>query len=186
MAITSEPWSSSAPNAAGHRLVKIELPVLEALSSGDLETACGLSTEHLPPFLIADTYRSLWSRRCAQIKIDPRDALWVTRLVVISETGAVVGCAGFHGQPDQAGMVEVGYRIDPLYRRQGHARAALEILLDVAANEPLVKVVRATIQPDNIPSRSLIDKYDFREVGEQWDEEDGLEVILEKTVVANK
>jgi len=92
----------------------------------------------------------------------------------------VVGRAGFHGKPNEVGMVEFGYEIDPAHRRQGHARASLTILLEVAAEDPRVKVVRATISPDNIPSRSLVDQYDFVEVGEQMDEEDGLEVILEK------
>jgi RimJ/RimL family protein N-acetyltransferase len=75
--------------------------------------------------------------------------------------------------------VEVGYRIDPAFRRQGYARAALEILLDVASRESEVHTVRATISPDNIASRNLISQYGFNEVGEQWDEEDGLETIFE-------
>ncbi|KAK1772085.1 GNAT family N-acetyltransferase [Phialemonium atrogriseum] len=78
--------------------------------------------------------------------------------------------------------VEIGYAIDPLYRRQGYAKAALRILLDMATNDPLVKVVRATVRPDNLSSRNLIAKHGFHEIGEQWDEEDGLEVILEVSV----
>jgi hypothetical protein len=30
-----------------------------------------------------------------------------------------------------------------------------------------------------VPSRRLLDQYGFQEVGSQWDEEAGLEVILE-------
>jgi RimJ/RimL family protein N-acetyltransferase len=63
-------------------------------------------------------------------------------------------------------------------------RAMLELLSRFywkwLQKDPRVKVVRATVSPDNIPSRSLIAQYDFVEVGEQIDEEDGLEVILEK------
>ncbi|WP_404650113.1 GNAT family N-acetyltransferase [Rhodococcus sp. 27YEA6] len=69
--------------------------------------------------------------------------------------------------------------MDPAFRRQGYARAALEILLDVASRESEVHTVRATISPDNIASRNLISQYRFNEVGEQWDEEDGLETIFE-------
>jgi ribosomal-protein-alanine N-acetyltransferase len=182
MSTTAEPWRSSASDAAGRLLVQLGVPLLNALGSGDLESARGLSTEKLTPYLVSDSCRGVWNRRSAQIQLDPRDALWVTRLVVHSETGAVVGRAGFHGQPNQAGMVEVGYSIDPACRRQGNARAALTILLEVAAKDPAVKVVRATVRPDNVPSRSLLDQYGFREVGEQWDDEDGLEVILEKSI----
>lgn len=182
MATTAEPWGSSTPDAAGRLLVQLGLPLLDALGSGDLESACSLSAEKLTPYIASDTCRGVWNRRSAQIQVEPRDAVWVTRLVVDSETRAVLGRAGFHGRPNEAGMVEVGYSIDPACRRQGHARAALTILLEVAAKDPVVKVVRASVRPDNVPSRSLLDQYGFREVGEQWDEEDGLEVILEKSI----
>lgn len=76
-------------------------------------------------------------------------------------------------------MVEVGYAIDPGCRRRGHARAALEILLEVARVHPRVAVVRATVRPDNLASLRLVEHYGFREVGVQWDDEDGLETILE-------
>ncbi|WP_394771571.1 GNAT family N-acetyltransferase [Lacisediminihabitans sp.] len=72
------------------------------------------------------------------------------------------------------------YRIDPAHRRRGYARSALEILLATARADSRVSVVRATVSPDNTASRALIDQYGFREVGEQWDDEDGLEVILER------
>lgn len=79
-------------------------------------------------------------------------------------------------------MVEIGYAIDHLCRRQGHARAALKILLDVAAGDSRVNVVRATVRLDNLASRALIDQHGFSIMGEQWDDNDGLEVILEVSV----
>ncbi|MGM1062251.1 GNAT family N-acetyltransferase, partial [Saccharothrix sp. Mg75] len=68
----------------------------------------------------------------------------------------------------------------PEHRRRGYARAALEALLRRAADEPLVRTVRVTISPDNEPSYRLASQYGFVEVGEQWDEEDGLEVVYER------
>ena len=178
MFIIEEPWGSSAPDAAGRILVKVDTPLLEALANGDHESASAICAYKLTPYLTK--YRSVWNRRRGQINTDPEEAVWVTRLVVKSETGEAVGAAGFHGKPSEDGMVEIGYGIDPPYRRQGHARAALTILLDVAAQEPRVKVVRVIVRPDNVESRGLIDQYDFVEVGRQIDEEDGLEIILEK------
>jgi hypothetical protein len=45
--------------------------------------------------------------------------------------------------------------------------------------DPLVHRVRVTISPDNVASSGLVAQYGFTEVGEQWDDEDGLEIIYE-------
>jgi len=42
-----------------------------------------------------------------------------------------------------------------------------------------VHTVRASIRPDNVASRALVAQYGFVEVGEQWDDEDGLETVFE-------
>ena len=92
----------------------------------------------------------------------------------------MVGQAGYHGPPDPKGIVELGYAVDPAYRRQGYARAALVALLDRAVREPSIRRVRATISPDNNASSHLVaPQYGFIEVGGQWDDEDGSETIFE-------
>ncbi|MET4097011.1 GNAT family N-acetyltransferase [Arthrobacter sp. UYCu712] len=118
--------------------------------------------------------------RHAQLENEPGSAPWLTRFVVDKVTGSVVGRAGFHGPPDERGMVAVGYAIDPTHRRQGHARSSLEILLGVAASRPEVSVVRATVSADNQASKALIQQYGFIKVSEHWDSEDGLEIIFER------
>jgi RimJ/RimL family protein N-acetyltransferase len=52
-------------------------------------------------------------------------------------------------------------------------------LLRRAARAPAVRTVRATISPDNVASRDLVLQHGFVEVGEQWDDEDGLELVQE-------
>jgi RimJ/RimL family protein N-acetyltransferase len=79
-------------------------------------------------------------------------------------------------------MVEIGYEIDPAYRRRGYARAALGALVARADADPDVRVVRVTIAPDNTPSRDLALPFGFVHVGEQWDEEDGLELVYDRPV----
>jgi RimJ/RimL family protein N-acetyltransferase len=69
--------------------------------------------------------------------------------------------------------------VDSDHRRRGHARAALRILLDIAGAEPGVHTVRASVRPDNLPSRRLVDAFGFRAVGRQWDEDDGWETVLQ-------
>ncbi|GAA1964966.1 hypothetical protein [Amycolatopsis minnesotensis] len=48
-----------------------------------------------------------------------------------------------------------------------------------AAREPQVSTVRVTISRGNTASHQLASQYGFVEVGEQWDDEDGLEIIYE-------
>ena len=52
-------------------------------------------------------------------------------------------------------------------------------LLARAAAEPAVVTVRASISPTNEASLKTIAGYGFEKVGEQIDEEDGLEFIFE-------
>ena len=40
--------------------------------------------------------------------------------------------------------------------------------------------MRASVSPGNAASLSLIAGYGFTQVGEQWDEEDGLELVYER------
>ncbi|WP_427129626.1 GNAT family N-acetyltransferase [Pseudarthrobacter sp. S9] len=176
MGITEEPWTSAA---AGLELVQLPPAVLDALADGDLDAARAVTTLELTPYLAGAECVGVWRRRRDQIARSPADAAWVTRLVIERGSRRVVGRAGYHGPPDDVGVVEIGYSIDPARRRRGHARGALVILLETAKYHPAVAVVRATVRPDNVPSRRLLDQYGFQAVGEQWDEEDGLETILE-------
>jgi len=161
-------------------IIPLSPAALAALAAGDLATACAASPVPLSAELAGPAHRPLWRYRSRQVAADPAAAAWVTGVVWDPWQAVAVGRAGYHGPPDPAGMVEVGYAIDPAYRRQGYARAALVLLLDRAAREPAVRVVRATISPANAASRALVAKYGFAEVGEQWDDVDGLETIFER------
>ncbi|HST68001.1 MAG TPA: GNAT family N-acetyltransferase [Mycobacteriales bacterium] len=172
MSVTSEPWRHPDPGRSDLRLVMIAAADVHAL-------ARGASRRPLTPYLLGAECAGLWRMRSRQLAGSPGDGPWVTRFVVVPGHAAPVGLAGFHGPPDGAGMVEIGYRIDPEHRRRGYARQSVEILLAVARAHPDVRVVRATIGPDNHASRSLVAGYGFTEVGSQWDEDDGLEIILE-------
>lgn len=159
-------------------LIQLPRGVIDALAAGNLPAANREAPLELTEHFSRDR-QSLWRMRSKQLQESPGDAVWITRAIFDPELGRAVGLAGFHGPPDEAGMVEVGYSVDPAYRRQGYARAALEALLAVAAREPSIRTVRATISPDNTVSRRLVEQYGFAANGEQWDDEDGLEIIYE-------
>jgi RimJ/RimL family protein N-acetyltransferase len=161
------------------RIVQVTAPVFRALADGDLAAANAVSPVPLSAYFAGREWRGVWRMRYEQVRDDPGSAAWVTGVVWDERRQVAVGRAGYHGPPDAAGMVEIGYAVDPAHRRRGYARAALEVLLRRATDEPRVHRVRVTISPDNLASYRLAAQYGFVEVGEQWDDEDGLEIIYE-------
>ncbi|HET6938018.1 MAG TPA: GNAT family protein [Nocardioides sp.] len=164
------------------RIVHLSPQALAALAAGDLAAAVELTGLPLTPYTVSEERIGVWQRRATQVVETPEDLPWVTGVLVDDETGAVVGAAGFHAAPDADGMVEVGYGVDPTFRRRGYARAALMLMIDRARADPSARVFRVTVSPDNTASLGLVAQLPFVEVGEQWDEEDGLETIFELPV----
>ena len=153
-----------------------------ALLDNDLAGASTIAGLELTDFYTSGDITWLWRIREKQILENPESENWAASVVVDDETGVAVGHAGFHAPPDENGMVEIGYSIDPRERRQGFARATVAALLARAASDDRVVTVRASISPDNTASLATIAGYGFEEVGEQIDEEDGLEVVFERQV----
>jgi ribosomal-protein-alanine N-acetyltransferase len=164
------------------RIVHLSADALGALAAGDLDAASADAPVSLTPWLVSDEAIGTWRYRATQVADNPADLDWVTGVIWDEDREVVVGKAGFHGAPDADGMVEIGYAVDPAERRRGYARAALQAMLDRARAEPSVRTFRATVSPDNSASLALIAQLPFVEVGEQWDEEDGLETIYELPV----
>lgn len=179
MAITANPWGDK-----NVQLHLVPLAALESLQNSDIQETRNLLSPLIVPTsdLTSPPNVGTWRRRYLQVLNDPTDALWVTRLVVVRETREIIGRAGFHGKPDERGMVEIGYAIDPLYRRKGYGREVARIMVDVARGDPNVKVVRASVAPHNLVSRRIVVGFGFEKVGEEMDEEDGLEEVFELAV----
>ncbi|MFJ8044263.1 GNAT family N-acetyltransferase [Kitasatospora sp. NPDC096147] len=173
----SEPWYSAPDAPLQVSLVKVPRPVMGLLMAGDLPGAVAESGLPLAEYAASEMMRGTWRRRYHQIADDPTSADWVTRTVLSGDVP--IGAAGFHGPPDERGMVEVGYGVDPAHRRRGYAKAILAAMIRQAEAEPSVTVVRATISPDNEASLATVAAFGFVHVGEQWDDEDGLELIYE-------
>jgi RimJ/RimL family protein N-acetyltransferase len=166
------------------RIVHLDAATLAALADGDLDRARETSPVELTAWLAGPECVRTWRIRAEQVVATPADAPWVTGVVWDEDAQRPVGKAGFHAAPDGDGMVEVGYAVDPAYRRRGYARAVLEALISRAQDHPDVRILRATVSPDNAASLGLVRQYPFVENGEQWDDEDGLEIIYELDVAA--
>ena len=102
--------------------------------------------------------------------------------MVLRGKAEVVGDIGFHGPPDAEGMVEIGYSVAEPWRRRGFATEAALALSAWAARQPGVRRLRASVAPDNVASLRVAAQLGLTEVGRQIDEEDGEEIVLERSL----
>ena len=126
--------------------------------------------------------------RMRQVERAPDTEPWLVRAVILRDPArTMIGHAGFHGQPGVNGKqdpeaVELGYTIFEPYRGRGFATEAAQALMDWAHAEKEIARFVASVAPDNAPSLAIVNKLGFVQTGEQWDEEDGLEIIYEVPV----
>jgi RimJ/RimL family protein N-acetyltransferase len=161
-------------------LVSMSLPFMRAVLARDLEAAEAEIGVPVPTDL-PDELDGFLQYRIADLTVDPEAQPWLGRAVVLRDADGprIIGTVGFHSPPDEGGRVEVGYRVDPAYRRIGVATEVVRALFDWAAREHGVTRFRASIAPDNVASLAIASRFGFRHVGEQMDDVDGLELVFE-------
>ncbi len=116
--------------------------------------------------------------RLDQVEKDPGAEPWLMRAIL--RDGEMIGHAGFHGPPDERGVVEIGYTVFEPYRRHGIAYEVAVALFRWAEQQPGVRGFRASVSPGNAPSLALVAKLGFVQTGVQWDEIDGEELVFER------
>jgi [ribosomal protein S5]-alanine N-acetyltransferase len=123
--------------------------------------------------------------RQRQLQRMPQAEPWLVRAVILREpVRTMIGHAGFHGQPgvngkQDAEAVELGYTVFEPHRGRGYATEAAQALMDWAADKHGIRRFIASVAPTNAPSLAIVKKLGFVQTGEQWDEEDGLELVFE-------
>ena len=143
------------------RLVPLCGAALAALISGDLEAAGAAIGAPLSGYFTTDADLVwLWRQKIAR----PADGRWTAHAALAEPDDLPVGHGGFHAPPDETGMVEIGYSVDPAHRGRGYARAIVAELLRMAATPPVTRV-RASISPGNTASLATIAGFGFHLVG---------------------
>jgi RimJ/RimL family protein N-acetyltransferase len=163
-------------------LVPFSLRAMRATLDADLAGAASEIDAEVPADL-RERLGDLFAMRIDQLNADPASRQWLARAMVMTdpETGRnrMVGSIGFHAPP--AGTppwVEIGYHVEPDLRRRGLATEAVRALLDWAAGQGIHRF-RASVAPGNAASLATIARFGFRQVGVQWDEIDGEELVFE-------
>ena len=117
--------------------------------------------------------------RAPRIAANPELAKYLLRVAVLKNEQIIIATTGFHDGPDVNGMIEIGFGVDKAYQGKGYGQELLHGMWGWVVNTPEVKTLRYTVSPDNLISQHIIKKLRFDLVGEQIDEEDGLEEIYE-------
>ena len=163
------------------QLESMSVPFMRALLARDLVAAEREVGAHVPAWL-PDQLDHFLQYRLAQLAVDPSILEWLGRSMVMTDDAGrrrIVGTIGFHGPPDPRGRVEIGYSVDPVYRRRGLAREAVRAMLDWAATTHGVRRFVASISPANDASLALVAGFGFTLTGSQMDDIDGLELVFE-------
>jgi len=165
---------------ARFELVSMSLPFMQLLLARDLGAAEAEIGAIIPPEM-PDRLDDFLQFRIADLSVDPEAQPWLGRAIVKTEpdgTRYILGSCGFHAPPGPDGRVEVGYRVEPPYRRQGVASEVVRALFDWAGEQGVDRF-RASVSPGNVPSLAIIDRLGFRQVGVQIDDIDGEELVFE-------
>jgi RimJ/RimL family protein N-acetyltransferase len=88
-------------------------------------------------------------------------------VIVSRADGRAIGDAGFHGPPNSAEEVEIGYALVPRARGGGLASEAVELLVTWARGQPGVRAVSARVDRGNAASERLLARLGFAADGEE-------------------
>jgi len=100
---------------------------------------------------------------------------WVHGFALVHRnSGRVIGSAGFKGRPDEDGVAEIAYRVEPEHQGRGYATEAATALTAYAFSSGQARVVRAHTLPEANASCRVLTKCGFRHLGEVVDPQDGV------------
>jgi [ribosomal protein S5]-alanine N-acetyltransferase len=151
----------------------------ESIGALALRPDAPLTQEGLTGLVWPEDDRRVLRYRAEALAADPAASRWLLH-AVLDSGGHLVGRIGCHAAPVD-GRVEVGYYVRPDARGGGLATRMLEVFSDWLRSNGVATVV-LTVGPDNVASLRIARRGGFVRVGEQWDEEDGPELVLERAL----
>ncbi len=136
------------------KLINCDVDVLKLIIKGNDALASGLNIT--VPNNWSTLGEVIFNLSLEKITAYPDSMVWWTYLPVHLKTNTLLGCCGFKGEPDDQGMVEIGYEIAEEYRNQGYATELTGLLVKIAFENPRVNGVLAhTLAEENASVRVL-------------------------------
>jgi RimJ/RimL family protein N-acetyltransferase len=79
-------------------------------------------------------------------------------MIVRKDSMAIIGDIGFHGIPDDQGVVEIGYGLIEEAQRKGYGHESLQAMMEWAKAHKQVTAIRADCLVTNVPSIRVLEK----------------------------
>ena len=159
----------------------MSLAVHASASSRATWTAAEAEIGAIVPDDLPDTLDHFLQFRIADLSVDPEAQPWLGRAIVLTEadgTRRIIGSCGFHAPPDADGRVEVGYRVEPAYRRQGsRPRPSARCSTGRTPTASIASGRRS--RRATSASLAIIGRLGFRQTGVQIDDIDGEELVFQ-------
>lgn len=89
---------------------------------------------------------------------------------LVTRDGVVIGDCGVHGAADEHGDIEIGYGLAAPFRGRGYGTEVVEAITRHLLSRPDVQRVVAGTEPDNQPSRRVLERAGFTVTGQDGDE----------------
>jgi ribosomal-protein-alanine N-acetyltransferase len=170
-------------------LVPITLGLVEAVLADRCEAVEAIAGARFPgKWPGRSLIERAFSASVERIRADPTLRLWGDRLMISTGVGGerlIVGSVVFHGAPDDDGVVEIAYGVEPSSQGQGYGAEATCAMVDWALAQPGVCAVTASTFPWHTSSVKIIRRAGMEHCG--WREHDllgDLEVFERRRVAA--
>ena len=129
-------------------LAPITLALVEAVMADDCATVERLAGARFPGCWPGRALiERAFSASVERIRADPSLRLWGDRLMIAAGASGerlIVGSVVFHGAPDDDGVVEIAYGVEPSSQGLGYGAEATCAMVEWALTQPGVRAVTAT------------------------------------------
>lgn len=85
--------------------------------------------------------------------------------ITLKSEDRIIGTCGFHNWAKKHYKAEIGYELSPNHWNKGYMTEVLEAVINFGFEELELNRIQALIHRDNVNSRKLLEKSNFREEG---------------------
>jgi RimJ/RimL family protein N-acetyltransferase len=153
------------------KLINCDEKILKLILEGDEYLSKGLNL--IIPKKWTEFGESIFNYSLEKIKNNPDSGIWWTYIPVLIESNTLIGSCGFKGEPNNEGVVEIGYEVAEEFRNEGFATEIANLLIRIAFNDKKVAVIQAHTLAEKNASVRVLKKCNFEFVEEIEDEENG-------------